>query len=243
MGIEKTKTIVSYDPESGHLVGLPVITVNSILAFNPDNKPSRVKKIMRAIGRLGFDLLDYDYEVRLLTKTFMDYFRGMAENNIITLVCLYGNDTDKGFVPQVRLGCDLDVDDECDQAMFAGLTWLGQLSGMSTLFSIFGMIGGAPYIYGYYVSAESEVCMLPEEALDAQFDELIGVPDAEKYQPNRWDFGFSLERNTSEYLSQFPVDQNKVSRMMKLVSANVDAGMSLPDACRTAEDVVRGMEA
>lgn len=239
MGIAKTKTMITYDPESGHLVGVPVITVDDLVNYHPDKKLRGMNKVLKEVERFGRDMRIADFDVRMLEKTFADYYRGMAEDNTITVVAVYGDYHENSFMPKMRIGSSsICLDDMRDENLFAGLLTLGQVSTVDTIIAILGVICGTPSAYGFYISADGEASTIPTDALNENFFEMIGMPSLNGFQPNRWDFSFSFDRNVSEFLGQWPMDDEKAKELLNTVQKGIDSGLSIQDACRKAEETI-----
>lgn len=234
--IQKDKTVIAYDPESGQLVGMPSISVEGVAQFCADGKARHVNKALKEVEKFGAGMLQINYHVRLLTKTFAEYFRGMAENDTIMLSCAYGQDGESGFGAYGRIGSEIDFNDPHDYAMFTGMLALGHISGMATVFGITGVINGVPSVYGYHMGADSGIDTLDEEGLDKDFFDFMGMDYDQEYRPNHWDFSISFNRNVKEYLSQYPVDEDKIEDLMERVDQNLQKGMDLYDACQIAQD-------
>ena len=238
MGIAKTKTMITYDPESGHLIGMPVITVDDLLSYGPNKKQRGMNKVLKEVERFGRDMRVADFDVRMLEKTFADYYRGMAEDNTITVVAVYGNYHENSFMPKMRIGSSICLDDMRDENLLAGLLTLGQVSAVDTIIAILSVICGTPSVYGFYISADGEASTIPEDSLNENFFEMIGMPSSNDFQPNRWDFSFSFDRNVSEFLGQCPMDDEKARELLNTVQKGIDSGLSIQDACRKAEETI-----
>ena len=239
MGISKNKTMITYDPESGHLVGVPVITVDDLLNYHLNKKLRGMNKVLKEVERFGRDMRVADFDVRMLEKTFADYYRGMAEDNTITAVAVYGDYHENSFMPKMRLGSSICLDDMRDENLLAGLLTLGQVSAVDTIIAILGVICGTPSAYGFYISADGEASTILADALNDNFFEMIGILSQNYFQPNRWDFSFSFDRNVSEFLGQCPMDDEKTKELLNTVQKGIASGLSIQDACRKAEETIR----